>query len=100
MRISGGRRAYQWGRVRSALKAAWFDVGLAYSSGYFEVDSEEDLRSKISKRTAMIYILSGPAAEKGPLSIANICSIAKEKGIPVFVDAAAEEPIVPIVRLP
>lgn len=64
-----------------------------------EVDSEEELRSKLSERTAMIYILSSPAAEKGPLSIPNICSIAKEKKVPVFVDAAAEEPLVPNIHI-
>ena len=63
-----------------------------------EVDSEEELRSKISDQTAMIYILSSPSAEKGPLGIPNICSIAKSKGIPVFVDAAAEEPLVPNIH--
>jgi uncharacterized pyridoxal phosphate-dependent enzyme len=63
-----------------------------------EVDSEEELRSKISEQTAMIYILSSPAAEKGPLSIPNICSIGKEKNVPVFVDAAAEEPLVPNIH--
>src|SRR5581483_9496707 len=64
-----------------------------------EVDSEEELRSKLSERTAMVYILSSPAAEKGPLSIPNICSIAKEKNVPVFVDAAAEEPLVPNIHI-
>jgi seryl-tRNA(Sec) selenium transferase len=64
-----------------------------------EVNSAEELRSKLSERTAMIYILSGPAAEKGPLSIPNICAIAKEKGVPVFVDAAAEEPIRPNIHI-
>ena len=63
-----------------------------------EVDSEEELRSKLSDRTAMVYILSSPAAEKGPLSIPNICSIAKDKNVPVFVDAAAEEPLVPNIH--
>jgi seryl-tRNA(Sec) selenium transferase len=64
-----------------------------------EVNSEEELRSKLSERTAMIYILSGPEAEKGALGIPNICSIAKEKAIPVFVDAAAEEPLVPNIHI-
>jgi uncharacterized pyridoxal phosphate-dependent enzyme len=64
-----------------------------------EVESADELRSKISDRTAMIYILSGPAAEKGELSIPSICAIAKEKGVPVFVDAAAEEPLVPNIHL-
>jgi uncharacterized pyridoxal phosphate-dependent enzyme len=77
-----------------------YDFGVRMTGAEIvEVDSEEDLRSKISKRTAMIYILSGPPAEKGPLSISNICSIAKEKGIPVFVDAAAEEPINPNIHI-
>ena len=64
-----------------------------------EVGSEEEFRAKISDRTAMVYILSSPAAEKGPLSIKNFCSIAKEKNIPVFVDAAAEEPIFPNIHI-
>jgi uncharacterized pyridoxal phosphate-dependent enzyme len=77
-----------------------YDFGVRMTGAEIvEVDSEEDLRSKISKRTAMIYILSGPPAEKGPLSISNICSIAKEKGIPVFVDAAAEEPLNPNIHI-
>ncbi|HZP03985.1 MAG TPA: PLP-dependent transferase [Terracidiphilus sp.] len=64
-----------------------------------EVDSAEELHSKLSNKTAMIYILSSPAAEKGPLSIPGICSIAKDKGVPVFVDAAAEEPLAPNIHL-
>ena len=77
-----------------------YDFGVRMTGAEIvEVDSEEALRSKISKRTAMIYILSSPAAEKGPLSISNICSIAKEKGIPVFVDAAAEEPLNPNIHI-
>ena len=64
-----------------------------------EVETEDDLRAKISDQTAMIYILSGPRAFKEPLSIKTICAIAKEKSIPVFVDAAAEEPIVPNIHL-
>jgi uncharacterized pyridoxal phosphate-dependent enzyme len=77
-----------------------YDVGVRMvGTEVVEVDSAEELRAKLSDRTAMIYILSSPAAEKGPLSIANICAIAKEKDVPVFVDAAAEEPIVPNIHL-
>ncbi len=64
-----------------------------------EVASPEELRAKISPRTAMIYIMSGPRALTGPMSIANICTIAKAAGIPVFVDAAAEEPLRPNIHL-
>lgn len=64
-----------------------------------EVDSAEEFQSRLSARTAMIYILSSPAAENGPLSIPAICSIAKGRGVPVFVDAAAEEPLAPNIHL-
>jgi uncharacterized pyridoxal phosphate-dependent enzyme len=60
-----------------------------------EVETQDELRAKISSRTAMIYVMSGPPAEKGPLSIANLCAIAKERNIPILVDAAAEEPLNP-----
>jgi seryl-tRNA(Sec) selenium transferase len=64
-----------------------------------EVDSAEELSSQLTSRTAMVYLLSSPAAENGPLSIPNVCALAKEKGVPVFVDAAAEEPLVPNIHL-
>ena len=64
-----------------------------------EVDSAAELRGALSSRTAMVYIYSSPAAETGPLSIANICEIARERDVPVFVDAAAEEPLVPNIHL-
>ena len=77
-----------------------YDFGIRMTGAeLIEVASEEELRSKISDRTAMIYILSSPDAEKGPLGIPNICAIAKEKGIPVFVDAAAEEPLTPNIHI-
>jgi len=77
-----------------------YDFGVRMTGAeVVEVDSAEELRSKISNRTAMIYILSSPEAEKGPLSIPSICSIAKEKDVPVFVDAAAEEPNVPNIHI-
>ena len=50
-------------------------------------------------QTAMIYILSSPAAARGPLSIANICQAGKPQNIPVFVDAAAENLTIPNIHL-
>jgi len=77
-----------------------YDFGVRMTGAeVVEVNSAEELRSKISSRTAMIYILSSPDAESGPLSIPSICAIAKEKNVPVFVDAAAEEPIVPNIHI-
>ena len=77
-----------------------YDFGIRMTGvEVIEVDSAEELHSNLSSRTAMIYILSSPAAEKGPLSISSICAIAKEKDVPVFVDAAAEEPNVPNIHI-
>jgi uncharacterized pyridoxal phosphate-dependent enzyme len=77
-----------------------YDFGVRMTGAeVIEVNSVEELKAKISDRTAMIYILSSPDAESGPLSIPSICAIAKEKQIPVFVDAAAEEPIKPNIHI-
>jgi uncharacterized pyridoxal phosphate-dependent enzyme len=77
-----------------------YDFGIRMTGAEIvEVSSAEELENRISARTAMIYILSGPAAEKGPLGIPNICAIAKARGVPVFVDAAAEEPLVPNIHI-
>ncbi len=64
-----------------------------------EVETPEQLQAEMGPQTAMIYILSSPAAASGPLSIANICQAAKAKDIPVFVDAAAEELTIPNIHL-
>jgi uncharacterized pyridoxal phosphate-dependent enzyme len=77
-----------------------YDYGVRMSGPeIIEVATDAELRAKISDRTAMIYIISGPRAFEEPLSIKTICAIAKEKGVPVFVDAAAEEPLVPNIHL-
>ena len=77
-----------------------YDFGVRMSGvEIVEVDSPDELRSKLSEKTAMVYILSSPAAATGPMSIPNICAIAKEKNVPVFVDAAAEEPLVPNIHI-
>jgi len=73
-----------------------YDLGVRMAGvEIVEVETAEELHAKISPRTAMIYVMSGPPAEKGPLSIAALCAVAKEKNIPILVDAAAEEPLNP-----
>ena len=64
-----------------------------------EVETPEQLQAEMGPQTAMIYILSSPAAASGPLSIANICQAAKAREIPVFVDAAAENLTIPNIHL-
>src|ERR1700761_4065442 len=77
-----------------------YDFGVRMSGPEIvEVETDDELRAKINDKTAMIYILSGPRAFTEPLSIKTICAIGKEKNVPVFVDAAAEEPLVPNIHL-
>jgi seryl-tRNA(Sec) selenium transferase len=77
-----------------------YDIGVRMPGvEVVEVATADELRSKLSDRTAMIYILSSPDAATGPLSIKNICAMAKEKNVPVFVDAAAEEPVSPNIHI-
>jgi uncharacterized pyridoxal phosphate-dependent enzyme len=77
-----------------------YDFGVRMSGPEIvEVETEEEFRSKLGEHVAMIYLLSGPRAFQEPLSIKSVCAIAKEKNIPVFVDAAAEEPLVPNIHL-
>ncbi len=73
-----------------------YDMGVRMvGAEIVEVETPEEARAKISSRTAMIYVMSDPVAEKGPLSIPVLIAIAKEKGVPILVDAAAEEPLNP-----
>jgi seryl-tRNA(Sec) selenium transferase len=78
-----------------------YDIGVRQTGvEIVDVATPEELRAKLTDRVAMIYILSGPrTTAPGPMSIASICAIAKEKGVPVFVDAAAEEPNKPNIHL-
>jgi uncharacterized pyridoxal phosphate-dependent enzyme len=64
-----------------------------------EVATADQLEAAMDPQTAMIYILSSPAAAGGPLSIANICRAAKARNVPVFVDAAAENLTIPNIHL-
>jgi seryl-tRNA(Sec) selenium transferase len=73
-----------------------YDLGVRMVGAQIvEVETPEDMRAKISSRTAMIYVMSGPQAEKDKLNIPTLIAIAKEKNIPILVDAAAEEPLNP-----
>jgi D-glucosaminate-6-phosphate ammonia-lyase len=60
-----------------------------------EVNSAEGLERAFNARTAMVLIFSSPPAEKGPLSIENTCRVARSKGVPVLIDAAAEVLTIP-----
>jgi uncharacterized pyridoxal phosphate-dependent enzyme len=64
-----------------------------------EVATLEEFEAALGPRTAMIYILAGPNADNSPLSVKAIAPIAKAKGVPIVVDAAAEILTIPNVHL-
>src|SRR4029453_18069814 len=53
------------------------------------------LDTALGPRTAMILVLAGPALERGPLALTEIAKVAKPRGIPIVVDAAADGLAVP-----
>jgi uncharacterized pyridoxal phosphate-dependent enzyme len=64
-----------------------------------EVRTPEELEAAVGPRTAMIYILAGPDADESPLNTRVIAQIARPKGVPILIDAAAEILTVPNVHL-
>ncbi|MCC6345334.1 MAG: aminotransferase class V-fold PLP-dependent enzyme [Bryobacterales bacterium] len=60
------------------------------------VDTIEELEAALSPRTAMIYLSAGGS---GPLALENVARLAKPRGIPILVDAAAEILTIPNVHL-
>ena len=69
-----------------------YDIGVRMCGvEMVEFSSPEELREKISDRTAMMYILANPKWDDTPMSTKNLAAICKEHGVPVFVDAAATE---------
>jgi L-seryl-tRNA(Ser) seleniumtransferase len=64
-----------------------------------EVSTAQELEAAFGPRTAMVYILAGPAVDTGDLSTRAIAQLANQKKVPVLVDAAAEILTVPNVHL-
>lgn len=65
---------------------------------FIDVDSVEAYQRAFSPRTAMVMVLASPP-DRGPLGLHVLSAIAKERGVPVLVDAAAERLTVPNVHL-
>src|SRR4029453_1403940 len=80
---------------RNVYDAALRSVGVRV----VEVWTMDEFQAALGPRTAMIYILAGPNADNSPLSVKAIAPIAKEKGVPIVVDAAAEILTIPNVHL-
>jgi L-seryl-tRNA(Ser) seleniumtransferase len=59
-----------------------------------EVETLEEMEAAVCDQTAMLAVF-GDAADRGEVSVAEMVTIGKREGVPVFVDAAAERPDVP-----
>src|ERR1700730_16607740 len=64
-----------------------------------EVGTAEELEAAFGPRTALVYMLAGPQADKPPLDTRTIAEAARRRRVPVLVDAAAEILTVPNVHL-
>ena len=77
-----------------------YDIGVRMSGvEVVEFSTPEELREKINDRTAMIYILANPRYDNTPMSTKNLTAICREKGVPVYIDAAATEPNTPNIYI-
>jgi uncharacterized pyridoxal phosphate-dependent enzyme len=63
------------------------------------VSTVAELEAALGPRTALIYLLASPEADKSELSVKAMGPIAKAKGVPILVDAAAEILTIPNVHL-
>jgi L-seryl-tRNA(Ser) seleniumtransferase len=59
-----------------------------------EVDTLEAFQAALGHRTAMVAVL-GTGEARGPLRLEQIAAAARQAGVPVIVDAAAELPLKP-----
>jgi L-seryl-tRNA(Ser) seleniumtransferase len=80
---------------RNVYDAAIRSVGVRI----IEVATPQELENALGPRAAMVYIFAGPRADSGPLPFETITRIAKQRNIPVLVDAAAEMLTVPNIHL-
>jgi L-seryl-tRNA(Ser) seleniumtransferase len=80
---------------RNVYDAALRSVGVRV----IEVSTPEEFEAALGPRTALIYVLAGPAADNSTISLKAMAPLAKAKGVPILVDAAAEVLTVPNVHL-
>ena len=80
---------------RNVYDAAVRSVGVRI----IEAETTAEFEAALGPRVAMVYVLAGPGAESGPLPFDDIVRLAKQKNVPVLVDAAAEMLTIPNVHL-
>jgi L-seryl-tRNA(Ser) seleniumtransferase len=63
-----------------------------------EVSDPAKLEAAFNEKTSMAYVLAGPGDE-GPMGTKVVSGIARRRGVPVLVDAAAEDLTIPNIHL-
>jgi D-glucosaminate-6-phosphate ammonia-lyase len=76
---------------RNVYDASVRNVGVSV----LEPTTVQELEAAFGPRTAMVYYFSGQRADASPLPLEVIAAKAKERNVPVFVDAAAEMLTIP-----
>jgi uncharacterized pyridoxal phosphate-dependent enzyme len=64
-----------------------------------EVSTIAELQDALGPRTAMIYMFAGQGADQSELNLKAVAAAANPKGVPIFVDAAAEILTIPNVHI-
>lgn len=73
--------------------------GNLVEAGYANMCSPEHLEMMVTENTAAIlYIKSHHTVQKSMLSVAETSTVAKQKGLPLIVDAAAEEDLFKYIK--
>jgi len=73
--------------------------GQVVEAGYANMCTGEHLAAKVSEQTAAIlYVKSHHCVQKSMLSVSEAAEVAKQFGIPLIVDAAAEEDLLAYVQ--
>src|SRR5690606_21721543 len=63
------------------------------------VNTPEEYERALGDRAALIYVTTGGGYHEGPLSMDALVPLARERGVPILVDAAAEDLTIPNVHL-
>ena len=64
-----------------------------------EASTLAELEAALGPRTAMVYVLAGPEADKSQLTVAAMAPLTRPRGVPILVDAAAEILTIPNIHL-
>ena len=84
--------------VQKSHRMGYDRVIRAVGTTFVEVTTLEELEAAYNERTAMVFVF-GDAAERSVISVQELVASAHAHAVPVFVDAAAEQPNVPNVYL-